>query len=136
MVGPGEIVLSFPLYFLRHDDAHDLLAAAIDTLRHMTSGVPEPPIRAALPSQLALHPNFPNPFNARTEIQFDLPQRARVQLAIYNTLGQQVAVLVDETLETGTHRISWDASTVSSGVYICRIESAGTAHAMKMVLIR
>jgi hypothetical protein len=79
----------------------------------VTSTKPEPQI----PQKFALYQNYPNPFNPSTTISYDLPQRARVKLAIYNLLGQEVATLVDGEQEPGRYNINFDASGLPSGIY-------------------
>ncbi|MBI1804838.1 MAG: S8 family serine peptidase [Ignavibacteria bacterium] len=79
-----------------------------------------------VPTQFALHQNYPNPFNPTTTIQFDLPTPATVTLTINNTLGQEVAKLVDhEQMGEGRQGIDFDASRLSSGVYFYRIVAEG-----------
>lgn len=114
-----------------------------------TSEAPPPPPEAALagpapiPSTHVLEPNYPNPFNPSTTIRFGLPTRSRVRLEIYSTVGQRVAVLLDEDLEAGFHEASWNASDVASGLYIYRIQAVDPAaptnsfvEVRKMLLVR
>ncbi len=84
---------------------------------------------------------YPNPFNSRTVLRFDLPASGPVRAAVYNTLGQQVRVLAEGYLSAGSHHIVWDGRDdhghqVSSGLYFCRVESPGPAVSVKMVLMR
>ena len=65
---------------------------------------------------------FPNPFNPSTTIQFSVAVRSRVQLKVYNILGQQIAELANEVMDAGTYRQVWNAN-VASGLYFCRIET-------------
>ena len=89
-----------------------------------------------LPSKFALHQNYPNPFNAVTEIQFDIPVTARVELSIFNTLGQKVATLMDEPRVAGTYRMQWDASSVASGVYLYQLKAGNFTDTKKMILLK
>lgn len=73
-----------------------------------------------LPSVLALHPCFPNPFNPTTEVRFDLPEPATVSLAVYDLLGRKVADLASGSYEAGYHKAVWNAADMSSGVYLAR----------------
>jgi hypothetical protein len=77
------------------------------------------------PQDFALQQNYPNPFNPKTTIRFALPQPGHVRLRIFNTLGQEIAVLIDESYPAGVHTVSWDASQQSSGVYFYRLEVDG-----------
>ena len=89
-----------------------------------------------LPGDYWLGQNSPNPFNPVTEISFRLPAATSVILEIYNTLGQKIASLIDATLESGEHRVKWDASEFSSGVYFYRLEAHGFSQTKKMVLMK
>ena len=80
------------------------------------------------PAEYALDGNYPNPFNPSTTLEFRLPEAAAVKIEIFNTLGQKVAVAVDESLPAGTHRRVWDASTgadMPGGVYHARMTATG-----------
>lgn len=91
--------------------------------------------------QLKLAQNFPNPFNPATAIEYSLERRGHVNLAIYNTLGQRVATLVDEEQGVGSHRAQWSGTDsngepVANGVYFYRLTLDGYALARKMLLIK
>jgi hypothetical protein len=73
-----------------------------------------------LPSVLALHPCYPNPFNPTTEMRFDLPEPAVVSLAVYDLLGRKVADLVCGHYDAGYHSTVWNAADMASGVYFAR----------------
>jgi hypothetical protein len=78
------------------------------------------------PASFALEQNYPNPFNPTTSIAFSIEQPATVSLTVYNTLGQQVAVLLDkELLEDGTHELEFDAAGLPSGIYFYRLVAEG-----------
>jgi hypothetical protein len=93
------------------------------------------------PERFHLLPPFPNPFNPSTEIRFDLPEAATVQLKIFNMLGQEVATLTDGVRPAGAHRVIWDGRSasgiqVTSGVYICQIKAGSFVDSKKMLLVR
>ncbi|MBN1892892.1 T9SS type A sorting domain-containing protein, partial [bacterium] len=92
---------------------------------------------SGMPRRFGLYPNVPNPFNPATTISFFLDQSGPVTLRIYNALGQSVAVLADhQTFGVGSHSMRWNAASLPSGVYACRLETRnGTAH-QKMLLLR
>ena len=69
--------------------------------------------------------NFPNPFNPSTTIQYSAPERSRVRLVVTDMLGRTVATLVDDAVEAGRHQVSFDASQLSSGQYVARVEMSG-----------
>ena len=78
--------------------------------------VPEKPI--SNPSEFEIVSIYPNPFNSTTEILMDLPSQTWLTLSVYNILGQKVALLWDNSMSTGRHRIQFDASGYSSGTYL------------------
>ncbi len=80
--------------------------------------------------------NFPNPFNPATTINFSIQKEGMVTLKVYNILGQEVATLVNEFKNAGAHTINFDASKLSSGIYLYRIDSNGFTQTKKMMLIK
>jgi hypothetical protein len=136
VIGDRQILLSFPLYFLHAGDAQSLLTACIDTLRTMYLGVEPEKHSASLPATTLLLPNYPNPFNPSTTLRFDLAQAKRVRLAIYNVLGQEVALLVDDLLPAGSHQLLWNATECSSGIYFAVLKSGDFRQTQKMVLLK
>ena len=96
----------------------------------------------ALPKDYTLNQNFPNPFNATTQIQFDLPKSSHVKLEIFNVLGQKIKTLVDEELQAGYKQVTWDGkdqrgNLVSTGIYFYRIRAENQFTDMrKMLLIK
>ncbi len=94
-----------------------------------------------VPQEYHLAQNYPNPFNPETALRFHLPQAEHVSIRIFNTLGQEVKILVDDQYPAGIHRAIWDATDktgnrVSSGVYIYQIQAGTFAQAKKMLLLR
>ena len=77
-------------------------------------------------SDFNLDQNFPNPFNPSTTINYSLPERCTVRISIFNTLGQKISEIVNETNDAGSYERSFTASNVSSGIYFYRIEAAST----------
>ena len=75
--------------------------------------------------EFSLNDNYPNPFNPSTTISYALPGRSHVTLKIFNSLGQEVTTLVDGIVTAGVHDVRWDATTMASGVYFCRVTAAG-----------
>jgi hypothetical protein len=88
------------------------------------------------PTEYVLEQNYPNPFNPATTIKFAIPETGNVRLVIYNSLGQQVAELVNSTLEAGNYSYSWDASTVASGMYFYELNTNNFTSVKKMMLLK
>jgi hypothetical protein len=89
---------------------------------------------AAVPDRFVLHGNYPNPFNPETTIRFDLGVPAFTTLAVYNLLGQEVAVLVAEPLVAGAYAVAFDAAGLPSGPYLYRLTS-GAFSQQKMLMV-
>jgi len=89
-----------------------------------------------LPAAFALDQNYPNPFNPVTLIRYHLPEDADVRLDIYTVLGKRVATLVESRRQAGSHEISFDATHLSSGVYIYRLEAGEFTRTRKMMLVK
>ncbi|HTY58345.1 MAG TPA: T9SS type A sorting domain-containing protein [Bacteroidota bacterium] len=98
------------------------------------SGVSGSPLAPA--PGFALEQNYPNPFNPATTIRFETPRRTRVRLDVYNSLGERVASLVDGPLSAGSHAVTFNASRLSSGVYVCSLRAGEYRRAIKMLLLR
>jgi len=90
----------------------------------------------ALPSDYVLTQNYPNPFNPATEIGFALPESAHVRLVVYDVLGRQVRLLLDGTMEAGTHQVVFDASDLPSGTYLYRLETPQGSVVRTMLLAK
>lgn len=93
-------------------------------------------VSGELPEQSSLKQNYPNPFNPSTTIQFDLPDASKITLIVYNMLGQQVAILVDEFRSAGTYNESFDASGLSSGVYVYQLVTGNQVLSRQMILVK
>ena len=89
-----------------------------------------------IPAKFELSQNYPNPFNPATTIRFSLPQAGEVKLTVYNLLGQVVTTLVNGYREAGTYNVNWDASNLSTGVYIYRVEANTFSLTKKMTLLK
>jgi photosystem II stability/assembly factor-like uncharacterized protein len=90
----------------------------------------------SIPSLCRLDQNYPNPFNPSTTIRYGLPNRSHVTLTVFNTLGQQVAQLVNGDLEAGYHEVKFDGSKLASGVYLYRMEAGTYVETRKLLLVR
>lgn len=89
-----------------------------------------------LPEEFNLNQNYPNPFNPSTIISFDLPVDSEVELTVFNSIGQEVATLVNRNLSAGYHTIEFDAANLSSGIYFYKLKTENFVQTRKMVLLR
>jgi predicted outer membrane repeat protein len=80
--------------------------------------------------------NYPNPFNPETNIRFELKKAGIVLLEIYNIKGQKVTTLVNKCLDTGSHKVTWNASGQSSGIYLLRFNTSEKSEMKKLILLK
>lgn len=160
---PGEVTLSWsydseqlpPYTYLRlidivHDVTINLNEATEYTFQNSTGQATFELVvnrtmvsidETALPSEYALQPNYPNPFNPTTTLRYDLPDQGFVRITIYNQLGQLVRSLVNREESAGYKSMIWDARDntgrqVGTGIYFYRIEVNGFTQTRKMVLLK
>jgi subtilisin family serine protease len=89
-----------------------------------------------LPLTFALEQNYPNPFNPNSDIRYQIAEFRMVTLVVYDILGREVAVLVNEPKAPGTYTVTWNASGLASGVYLYRMTAGPFVDTRKMVLLR
>ncbi len=95
-----------------------------------------PPAPALQPASLQLLQNWPNPFNAVTEIGFVLPRRSQVELTVYNLRGERIATLAAQSFAEGAHRIPWRAEEFPSGTYLLVLQAGSERRVSKCLLLR
>jgi len=116
-------------------DAYSLAGAVISGRVYGTiAGVRR--VGSSPPAEFVLNQNYPNPFNPTTTIRYALPARAHVSLYVYNTLGQQIATLVNEIQDAGSHDARFDGSGLASGVYFYRLIAGEYVATKKFVILR
>jgi len=94
------------------------------------------PISSVIPGKFSLSQNYPNPFNPVTNFGFRIADFGLVNLVIYDALGKEIQILVNENLHPGTYEVTWDASNFSSGVYYYKLIAGEYRQTKKMVLIK
>ncbi len=138
-------------YFLVEDEAtwdygewdgetNRLLSVAEDVTVEDTFGVEEEVTSSEreveTPSGITLEQNYPNPFNPATTIQYEIPTNTHVELTVYNAVGQEVETLVSGQVQAGSHEVRFDASDLSSGVYIYRLEAQNQVITRQMTFVK
>ena len=98
------------------------------------SGVKKPAIR--LPEEFILYQNFPNPFNPVTTIRYDVAKQAIVELKVFNVLGQEVEVLVNQRLNPGHYEVTWNAAPIASGIYFYQLKSDDFIAVKKLIILK
>lgn len=90
-----------------------------------------------IPAEITLRQNYPNPFNPTTQIQFGLPKSSEITLKVFNMLGQNIVTLAEGVYNEGLHSINFDATNLSSGIYIYKLSTKdGFEKTNKMMLIK
>ena len=128
-------------YNLQLDDtqeASDHLPLVFDIIVSSNVGVGDDD---ALPNSFRIYPNYPNPFNSTTKIDYQIPKKTNVQLVIFDILGRNVITLVDDLLQPGYKTITWNGidafgNNVSAGMYFYMIQTGKNREVKKMVLLK
>ncbi len=94
------------------------------------------PVSTEIPEKFSLSQNYPNPFNPATKIRFNISSPAEVKLQVFDILGKEVKMLVNESFQPGVYETDFDASTLPSGVYFYRLTAGTFSESKKMVLLK
>ncbi|NUO18977.1 T9SS type A sorting domain-containing protein [bacterium] len=126
---------------LRASDDSEALRIERDLFAQLNPAVDESRETSSVPTEFSLAQNYPNPFNPTTQIEYDLPEAVRVTLKVFNTLGQEVAVVHDALMPAGHHVTTWDGKSsagadVATGLYIYQLKAGSFQDAKKMMLLR
>jgi hypothetical protein len=116
--------------------AHVYSTVSESPVSRIVSGVGGDIVNRDAPSTFALEQNYPNPFNPSTTIRYSVPVRTHVSLSVYNTLGQQIALLVDEIQDAGNHEVRFVAWSIASGAYFYRIMAGTYSQVRKLMVIK
>lgn len=91
---------------------------------------------AEQPDQVSLDQNYPNPFNPTTQISYQIPQQGNVLLEVYDMAGRKIQTLVNESVAAGSYQVNFDASNLSSGVYVYRLQTGSQVLSRKLTVIK
>ncbi|MBP1656402.1 MAG: hypothetical protein H6Q31_1003 [Bacteroidetes bacterium] len=94
------------------------------------------PVGGEVPVAFSLEQNYPNPFNPSTTIRFDLPNASPVRLSVFDVLGREVSVLVNDQIAAGVHEVSFDAKQFASGMYVYRLQAGNFVQTRKMLFLK
>jgi hypothetical protein len=111
----------------------DLMTGAVIKTQQIMVGVKDHP---ALPTECTLSQNYPNPFNPTTNITFAIPSSNVTSLKVFDVLGQEVAVLVNEKKDAGTYTVPFNAAQLPSGVYFYQLRSGSFVETKKMLMLK
>ena len=104
--------------------------------RRPLSEVSVKPISSELPADFNLEQNFPNPFNPSTTIKYELPIASLVSLTVFDVLGREVCVLVNDRGDAGVHEVKFDGSNLASGVYFYRLQAGDFVATKRLLLVK
>jgi hypothetical protein len=135
--GGGENQSGYYRYKVQAIDKYDNVSVFSDFVS-VNAGWLDPDnfINPSIPEVFALSQNYPNPFNPSTEIRYSIPANGFVRLKVYNLLGEEIAVLVNEYKNQGEYNVTFDGSNLASGVYFYKLELGSYIATKKMVLIK
>ena len=88
------------------------------------------------PQQFSLGQNYPNPFNPSTTIKYELPKATRVNLSVFDILGREVSVLVNERMDAGVYEVKFDGSNLASGVYFYRLQAGDFVQSKRLLILK
>jgi hypothetical protein len=106
-----------------------------DTTKSVVNSVTTPDGLTGVPTTYVLSQNYPNPFNPTTSVRFALPHAGKVEMKVYNLLGQVVATLVNGQYATGSYEVKWDAKSLASGLYFYRLTVDNNVVATKKMML-
>ena len=121
--------------FRSHGDAAHFLLDGV-YVQYPTSATTAVQKEKTLPTVFSLKQNYPNPFNPSTAIEFSLPKSGQTTLEVYNVLGQKVTELVNRNMTAGNHIVTFNASSLPSGVYFYQLTSGNFSQVKKMMLLK
>ncbi len=130
------IVFDFPLYYMNQTEAEQNITAGLMTLGEIVGVKDESDEVASIPEEFILHQNYPNPFNPVTIIKFSVPVKSDISLVLYNVIGEQIRVFIDEEKSAGTYEIEFNAEQLPSGIYLYRLLAGSFVETKKMVLMK
>jgi len=131
---PAKLIyLGFPAETIADDSCFNALIGSV--VWYFLPGCPVA-AEAGMPDGYALHQNYPNPFNPSTTIRYALPSSAKVKLSIYDMLGREISVLVNEDQPAGWKEAIWNVRGIASGMYVYRFTAGEFTQSRKMLFMK
>ncbi len=123
-------------YMVLAEDVHDNLSETTTPVNVTTMTTSSEDENEVIPQRFELHQNYPNPFNPTTKVKYSLAQSSHVSIVVHDILGREVAVLIDDVKPAGTYSLTFDASHLTSGVYIYRMKTGSFTETRTMTLMK
>jgi hypothetical protein len=120
----------------RYPDRYNTNSVALTILESKATSTGVEENSPVVPQEFTLNQNYPNPFNPTTVLSYELPVAGKVRLSVYDMLGREVAVLVDQQQFAGTHKVAFRANGLASGVYVYKLVAGSFVDSRKMLLVR
>jgi hypothetical protein len=130
------VIFDFPLYYMRQVEAMETIEQALTDMGEVTGINDEEENLTVIPREFDLNQNYPNPFNPTTVIEFALPVKSKVELSVYNLLGEKIITLVNEEKDAGNHQVLFNAINLSSGIYFYKLQANDFVQTKKMILLK
>ena len=128
------ITFSFPLYYMNKESAKELIEFILTD--KFDEPMPVEDENQNVPTTFVIEQNYPNPFNPATTIKYGIPEKTFVELKVYDILGREVITLVNNEQDTGYYEIEFNASNLSSGVYLYQLKAGDYVGTKKMILLK
>ncbi|MBN2227337.1 MAG: T9SS type A sorting domain-containing protein [candidate division Zixibacteria bacterium] len=140
MYSPGVAGMNRNGWFIWSDPSQDGFNIYLSQLQYSTTDADDD-IPDLLPDDYLLSQNYPNPFNPSTTIEFSLPARDRVVIAVYDILGRRVTTITDQVYAAGVHRVEWNGrdgsgTDLPSGMYLYRMQTGEKTYSRKMIMLK
>jgi hypothetical protein len=134
IAGTATDMAGFPLDGNQDGVGGDDWSVSFRTIARDVLALGETDIEA--PSEFALRPNYPNPFNPSTNIPFTLPKNADVSVRVFDLQGQEVEQIIQASMSAGHYVTQWDASNVSSGLYLVKMDANEFSITRKITVLK
>jgi hypothetical protein len=131
----NTITLSFPLYYMNQVQAQDLIHTILANKFNEIVSLEDEEINE-IPTQYNLSQNYPNPFNPSTTIRYQIPEISFVTIKVFDVLGNEIEILVNEEKTAGSYEITWYAEKLPSGVYFYRLQTGDFVETIKTILLK
>ncbi len=134
--GPGSCAVGEYIYVIGGADVNNLRLSTVEAYNPALDPITAVEVDVRLLDKFTLEQNYPNPFNPTTTIKYSVPKLSFITLKIYDVLGSEVALLVNEEKRVGTYELKWDAANLSSGVYFYRLQAGSFVETKSMLLVK
>ena len=130
------VVIGFPFYYMKQSEAMETIEQALTEMGEVTGFDDAEKNLTIIPREFDLIQNYPNPFNPTTVIEFSLPVKSKIELSVYNLLGEKIVTLINEEKDAGKYQVLFNAINLSSGIYFYKLQANDFIQTKKMILLK